>query len=237
MKLFQKNDYRPDVFHPYYFIRHMLLAEIKKNTTQLNGRILDFGCGSKPYMALFNYTEYIGLDFENEGHPHDHEVIDVFYDGKNIPFADEHFDSVLSTEVFEHVFSLDETLRELNRVLKPGGKMLFTCPFVWNEHEVPYDYARYTRFALAHLLQKNGFEVISHGKSGHFICTIHQLLNLYFFRKLASSICRFWLTNWMYKLLLVMPINVGGIVASFVLPKDKTLYLNNVVVAQKTKLP
>ena len=45
----------------------------------LNGVLLDFGCGSKPYSSLFKVDEYNGVDFENEGHPHDNEQIDIFF--------------------------------------------------------------------------------------------------------------------------------------------------------------
>jgi ubiquinone/menaquinone biosynthesis C-methylase UbiE len=119
---------------------------------------LDFGCGCKPYESLFsNASQYTGLDFESEGHPYANEKIDLFYDGKSIPFKNAHFDAVFSSEVFEHVFNLEEIIPELNRVMKKGGKILVTCPFVWNEHEVPIDYARYTLFALNHLFEKKRF--------------------------------------------------------------------------------
>ena len=98
---------------------------------------MDFGCGTKPYRTFFQVEEYVGVDFENPGHPHDNEQIDIFYDGKNIPLPDGYFDSVLSSEVFEHVFNIDEVLAEINRVMKSDGKLLITCPFAWNEHEVP----------------------------------------------------------------------------------------------------
>jgi len=148
MQYFQKNDFYPDYFHPYYFIRKGLADHIQLHASQIKGKLLDFGCGSKPYQSLFSVDEYIGIDFKNEGHPHDGDQIDFYYDGKTIPFEDNHFDSVLSTEVFEHIFNLGDVLNELNRVLKHGGKMLITCPFVWIEHEMPHDFARYTKFAL-----------------------------------------------------------------------------------------
>ena len=132
-----------------------MYKKIRQFAPQLQGRLLDFGCGTKPYRGLFtNVSEYIGLDFENEGHSHRNENIDVMYDGKTIPFADKHFDSVFSSEVFEHIFNLEQMIPELNRVMKKGAKLFVTCPFVWNEHELPNDYARYTQFALRHLLEK-----------------------------------------------------------------------------------
>jgi ubiquinone/menaquinone biosynthesis C-methylase UbiE len=113
-------DFSPGLSHPYYFIRRGILSGIRKFAPELNGKLLDFGCGSKPYRSLFNVTEYIGLDFPNPGHDHSKEDIDVLYDGKKIPFPDNYFDAVLCSEVFEHIFNLDGTVGEINRVLRPG---------------------------------------------------------------------------------------------------------------------
>ena len=199
----------------------------------MKGRLMDFGCGSKPYRSFFTVTEYIGVDFENEGHPHENEQIDVFYDGKNLPFENERFDSVLCSEVFEHIFNLDEILKEINRVMKKDGRLLITCPFVWNEHEVPYDYARYTKFALQSLLSQNGFEVVEYSKSGNFIIVICQLITLYFFNAFKGIWKKIFLFRWFYKFAFFLIPNVTGIILQKILPKNDTLYLNNVLVARK----
>ena len=61
--------FNPPLRSPYYFIRIELLKKVAEYATQLQGKLLDFGCGQKPYKSLFtNVSEYIGLDFENEGH-------------------------------------------------------------------------------------------------------------------------------------------------------------------------
>src|SRR5262245_61614066 len=92
--------FRPGLNNPFYFIRRALLEKVTQYAPQLNGKLLDFGCGSKPYQSLFTATsEYIGLDYEGEGHSHKDEHVDVFYDGRHIPFANESFDSVFSSEV------------------------------------------------------------------------------------------------------------------------------------------
>lgn len=226
-------DFSPGIFHPFYFIRNGLLKGISANTNLFHGKMLDFGCGSKPYRNLFNVNEYIGLDFENEGHPHTNEQIDVYYDGLTIPFPDKSFDCILCSEVFEHLFNLENTLKELNRVLKPGGYILITCPFVWNEHEKPYDYARYTLFALADLLERNNFEIIKKEKIGNFITTISQLIILYFNIIYIFKDSKILPLRWLYKFVFVLIPNILGLLINFILPKINSLYLNNLIVVRR----
>jgi SAM-dependent methyltransferase len=234
MQYFQKNDFYPDYFHPYYFIRRGLADKIKQQAAYMHGRLLDFGCGSKPYRHIFSVDEYIGVDFENEAHTHVDEQIDKYYDGKTIPFDNAYFDSILTTEVFEHVFNLEEVLSELNRVLKTNGKMLITCPFVWIEHEMPYDYARYTKYALEDILKRHHFKVISFEKSGNFVTTITQLYILYFFQNIYWKKChRNFLLRNLFKFFFVFIPNVCGAAANRILPKDFGMYLNNVLVVEK----
>jgi len=226
-------EFTPSFFHPYYFIRTQLLKSVKQHAHNLKGRLLDFGCGSKPYKELFSVEEYVGVDFVNEGHPHDNEQIDVYYDGKTIPFPDNSFDSILSSEVFEHVFNLPEILVELNRVLKPGGKILITCPFVWKEHELPHDYARYTLFALKDLLERNNFTVHITDKSGNFMQVISQLTVLYFYDTGYSVVKKIPVAREIFKFLFVFLPNLGGSIASKIFPSKNQLYFNNIVVAEK----
>ena len=68
-------------------------------------------------------------------------------------------------------------MSEFNRVLKQGGQLLLTTPFTWNEHEEPYDFARYTSFGITDLLQKHGFEMIRLHKTTTYFETICQLFN------------------------------------------------------------
>jgi SAM-dependent methyltransferase len=226
-------EFSTSLFHPYYFIRSRLLKSVSEQAHNLKGRLLDFGCGSKPYRSIIFVEEYIGVDFVNEGHPHDNEQIDVYYDGKTIPFPDNSFDSIFSSEVFEHIFNLPEILLELNRVLKPGGKILITCPFVWKEHELPHDYARYTVFALRDMLQKNNFIVRGTSKSGNFIQVISQLVVLYFYDTGYSKVKKIPILKQLFEFIFFFIPNLLGSIADKILPPKNQLYFNNIIVAEK----
>lgn len=226
-------EFNPGLSHPFYFIRRGLLNAIRENAGALNGRLLDFGCGSKPYQSLFRVDEYIGLDFEKTGHDHSNEQIDVYYDGKTIPFEAGHFDSVLCSEVAEHLFDLPSSLSEMNRVLKKGGRILITCPFVWGEHEVPYDYARYTKYALNDLLEKNGFQIVKFDKKGNFMEAITQMRALYFAGAFGTFFSKLSLPGRLIFKSAVFLINSWGMFKSWVLPARHELYLSNIIIAEK----
>jgi SAM-dependent methyltransferase len=229
-QLFQPN-FLSLFINPFFIIRNALSKAIKKESVHLTGKILDFGCGDKPYKSFFNHAiEYIGLDIENEGHSHEKEEIDVYYDGKTIPFENEYFDSVFSSEVFEHVFDIDPILDEIYRVLKKGGKMLISLPFIWNEHEEPNDFGRYTSFGIKHILDKHGFEVIRLTKTGHFAAVAAQLVPLYIYELISTKNKYF---NLLINFIFMSPFVIVGLLISSIMPRNRSLYFNNVVLAVK----
>jgi SAM-dependent methyltransferase len=216
--------------NPFFFIRKGLFKGIKTNAPVLTGVLLDFGCGRKPYQNLFNVQKYIGIDIEQSGHLHELSQIDVYYDGKHIPFENEYFDSVFCSEVLEHVFNIDEILAEINRVMKPEAMFLFTVPFIWGEHEKPYDFGRYTSFGIHYIMKKHGFEVQQLGKTCHFAEVIVQLCTLYIY-SLFQTKSRY--LNTIFTVIFISPINLIGLIIAWLLPKNYDLYHNNIVLAKK----
>tara|TARA_B100000787_G_scaffold170168_1_gene164513 strand:+ start:2977 stop:3702 length:726 start_codon:yes stop_codon:yes gene_type:complete len=217
--------------NPFYISRRGLLRGIRKHAKHISGgRLLDVGCGSKPYKGLLSVDEYIGLDIEKSGHDHSSSEVDVFYDGNVIPFDTDHFDHVFSSEVFEHVFNLDVLLLEINRVTKKGGTLLITLPFCWDEHEVPFDFARYSSFGIHSILEKHGYEIISSVKTTTYIGTIFQMMAAYVSQCILpeNRYARVALTPFC-----VMPLTIIGIVLSKLLPDNASFYLNNAVICRK----
>jgi SAM-dependent methyltransferase len=229
----KQQSFQPDFLSLFinslYLIRKPLYKHIRTFAPTLKGKLLDFGCGRKPYENLFTVNEYIGVDMEKTGHDHTNSKVDVFYDGKRLPFDNNSFDALFCSEVIEHIFNPDEILPELNRVMKPGARALITVPFCWNEHEVPYDYARYTSFGITHLLNKHGFRVLELKKSGNFVRVIFQLWALYFFEKLK----RFGRVGYAFSLFFIVPINLAGATIARIFPQNDSLYFNNIVLAEK----
>ncbi|MBU3675643.1 MAG: class I SAM-dependent methyltransferase [Chitinophagaceae bacterium] len=221
------------LYNPFYLVRKELYRGIEQHASNFSGHLVDLGCGTKPYKHLFtNLESYIGLDIEHSGNQDGKSEVDVYYDGHRFPFEDEQIDVVFSSETFEHIFNLPEILSEINRVLKPGGQLLFTCPFFWPEHEVPFDYARYTSFALRNLLKEKGFEVLAEKKTGHYLLVLWQARALYLYF-IINKIP--WLSS-LFFVLFITPCFMIGSLLNYVLPakmKRQDLYMNHVILAKK----
>ncbi|MGQ9820166.1 MAG: class I SAM-dependent methyltransferase [Candidatus Kapaibacteriales bacterium] len=228
----EKQNFNPGfvglIVNPFYIARKGLSEKIKSLSGEINGRILDVGCGTKPYLSFFNYTEYIGLEFDT-GIDSEKKEADYYYDGKTFPFEPASFDSVISNQVLEHVFEPKEFLSEIYRVLKPNGKLLLTVPFVWDEHEQPYDFARYSSFGLVYLFEQSGFKVLKQNKSVSNIAVIFQLLSGYFY-KISH---RKKILKWLFTLIIIFPLNLLGIILGKIFPDNNDLYLDNIILAQK----
>lgn len=215
--------------NPFYFARKYLSAAMINLSSEISGALLDVGCGTKPYRNIFNVKSYIGLDIDSSI-TRKRGIADDLYDGNKFPYANDAFDSILCNQVLEHVFNPNEFLQEINRVLRIGGKLLLTIPFVWDEHEQPYDYARYSSFGLSALLVKNGFVIQQHKKLGADASILFQLANAYLYK-----ITQHWprLAQLLFTATVMALINIIGVIAGKVLPGNPDLFLDHVVLAEK----
>ncbi len=216
--------------NPFYFARRGLFQNIKAVSKYIKGRVLDIGCGQKPYQYLFKVSKYIGIEVDSPDNRLSKEA-DCFYDSKVLPFNNGEFDSVIATEVFEHIFEPVEFILEINRVMKDNGTLLLTVPFIWDEHEQPFDYGRYTSFGIKSILEKHGFEILVQIKNLHDVRVIFQIINVYFYKILA-------IRKNVIKMVLFAPLfaffNILGLVFNLFLPKNVDLFLDNIVIARKS---
>ena len=147
-------------------------------------RILDYGCGVKPYRYVVEGVcrEYIGADIGENANA---EI--QLQPGELLPFEDESFDVVISSQVLEHVEEFDKYLNECNRVLRKGGLLFLSTHGTWQFHAAPYDFNRWTHLGLKSLLTRHGFEVIGCNPVLGQLAVPTQL-RLAFFESFANSI-------------------------------------------------
>lgn len=148
----------------------------------LKGRLIDIGCGIKPYKELLSsyVEEHIGVDLEDS--IHGKSEIDIFGTAYKIPVTSDSFDSVICTAVLEHLEEPELALKESYRVLKKGGYAIYSVPFIWHLHEEPRDFYRYSKHILEYLFNKTGFEVIELKALSGFWVTFGQLFVYYLYR-------------------------------------------------------
>lgn len=147
-------------YSPTYLEQDSLLSALEKVSREAGGgRLLDIGCGRRPYASLFtNVTHYVGIDLPSSPSI-GRDSPDVWASGLRLPFASGRFDVILCTQVLEHVPQPEQLVAEGLRVLRTGGQLILTAPQTWGLHEEPHDYYRFTRYGLRYLLESGGFEV------------------------------------------------------------------------------
>lgn len=175
----------PPWVRPWHFQWHAL-RELNRDLTRtlprLRGRVLDLGCGRKPYASLLAAAQqHIGCDIV------DGPKVDVLIAPEQpLPFADNAFDAVFSSQVFEHVADLDFTLREIRRVLKPEGLLVVSVPFLYQVHGIPHDYRRLSEYGATQLLK--GFSMQALYKQGAIGSTLAMLLLGWINTQLGSNV-------------------------------------------------
>ncbi|MFZ6718962.1 class I SAM-dependent methyltransferase [Undibacterium sp. Ji49W] len=197
------------------------------------GRLIDIGCGIKPYQKIFagHVTEHVGVDHELS--VHDKSNMDLLGTAYQIPVEDGSFDTAVCTAVLEHLEEPELALKECFRVLRPGGYAIYSVPFIWHLHEEPRDFYRFTKYGLEHIFKKAGFVIVELEALSGFWVTFGQLFvyNLYRFNRgplrwfrivdalgLLVQACAFLLDKldkteqwtWMYLVVAQKPENPGA---------------------------
>ena len=222
-------------FHPGFWAYRTIYQSIASCASEAHGVLLDVGCGLKPYARLFTdrLEAHIGLEYGPESVYRGHKA-DIFGDVAALPVASDSVDTVLCTEVLEHLEDPQAALREFFRVLKDGGLLMVTAPFAYPVHD-ERDYFRYSAKGLRSLLERAGFELVRVQPLTGTGRTLALLTNIYLIE------IGFTWTKWLYPLgVFLRPalwglaavINLVGGLADLLLPSEH-LAFNHFSVARK----
>ncbi len=192
--------------------------------------VLDLGCDHKPYFPLFaRYARrYVGLDVAKTT-----KEVDVVGGASAPPFRDGRFDAVVCSQVLEHVPDPLATLKEIARVLKPGGRVLLSTHGTFIYHPHPTDFWRWTQEGLRKVFEDSGcfdeIELHANGGTGHCLAYL-------FATYVYLGMKRKWQRP--IRKLIIPVVNCGGLVLGRLLrrfdhPEPHSLISNFLVVARR----
>ena len=131
------------------------------------GQVIDLGCGDKPYQSYCRGRKYLGVD--KRGGDIQGDIFELNR-GKN------RADTVICTQVVEHVPDPGRLFKLAYDLLKPKGHLILTAPFVWPLHDEPHDYWRFSPYGLKQLSRQAGLTIVSCQPLGGYLALIWQLV-------------------------------------------------------------
>lgn len=158
--------------------------------SHVHGRVLDLGAGMAKYKEVIkkNAIDYIACDVKKN------ENIDTVCDVTNLNFPPESFNTVISTQVFEHIDNPFTVAKEIKKVLKIGGNAIITAPFMFPYHADPKDNFRFSREGLEEIFRSLGFEIIDSGIYGGFFMVISEMIHFSWFNPYKNKSGRLFST-------------------------------------------
>lgn len=146
--------------HPQWLVFRSEPDWFRRIGARARGRVVDVGCGRQRVRAFLSPDcDYLSTDHPGIGVEWYGSRPRVFCDAAALPFADATVDTVLLLDVLEHVGRAPQALAEVARVLRPGGELVISVPFLYPIHDAPQDFRRWTRHGLEREAAERGLAV------------------------------------------------------------------------------
>jgi len=167
-------------------VQHLIDTEVRLVSQRLqDGQIvLDAGAGEAKHKRYFKRGRYLALDAGYGDAAWDYSGLDIRGDLEHIPLRNDSIDCILCMVVLEHTRDPRRVLLEFARVLKTGGSLVTVVPFLWEEHQIPHDYFRFTRYGVRSLFESSPFRIDLLSPMGGFfwVCARRSISLLTFFQ-------------------------------------------------------
>lgn len=236
---YKKSQFEPNLWsyisNPFCISRNSIYYALKALRNSTFQKVLDVGCGTKPYQDFFSTENYIGLEYDT-ARSRTTSKADFFYSDNVFPFENDEFDLVLCSQVLEHVEEPLIFIKEIKRVMKNGGTLILTAPFCWDEHEQPYDFLRFSSFGMKKIFENEGFSILEQKKLTVGVLCLTQLITGHVYKLFCHNIKNSLFQKIVRRIVLyfiICPINVSGMILSKVLPRNDEIYLDNLIVVKK----
>jgi len=222
-------------FHTAFWVQKRIGDAIAAHAHLAHGVLLDVGCGLKPYEKFFApyVKKYYGTEYSPESGFRGNRA-DVAGDASAMPFASESVDTILCTEVLEHVAHPEKVIEEFARILKPDEIIITTAPFFYPIHD-SFDFFRYTDEGIAVIMRRHGLEIEKIEPLSGTGLTVALMFNFYLFD------LGFMWTKWMYPIglvlrpvlwLLICLVNLLGWIMEKAIP-SKQMAFNHLTIGKK----
>ena len=169
---------RGTIIHPqwlsdrFHLLSRTTLGEIS------NAVVVDVGCGrSDNCRWLGQHNILYRLDYPATNGRYENAP-DIYGDACRLPVKTATIDAILMLEVLEHVADAEAALDEIRRVLRPGGKIYLSVPFIYPLHDQPFDYRRFTIYGLRQMLKNRGLHIEREIQHGNSLIVALQVFNL-----------------------------------------------------------
>lgn len=245
MKIIKVWDIIKDVFgntilHPQFFMIRGEVQSVEKTLPKLKGKVLDIGCGRQLLKKSVQEAgcEYIGLD-----HPtvskRQRSIIapDILADIESIPLRNGSIDSILLFMVIEHAPHPLSALKEINRILKKGGRIFMNTTENYPGHDLPSDYFRFRMSGLISLFNETGFRVTQKFSWGNIFQSNALNLNVLILQEIKGLSIELGMPLTLVILTAVYPLMlIFNLLAYILSPLDfkHSLRIGNFLIAEKT---
>lgn len=185
-----KSDGNYTIFHPQWLTTRSLQRSIKHVCSYANGTLLDIGCGNKIYYQDFvtYVAKYLSIDFPTTAKKLDlQELPDIAGDVLALPVKNAALDTVLMTQVLEHVPEPGQAIAEISRVLRKDGVLILSFPVIYWVHGEPYDFFRYTLYGIKHILKTHQLTIEKVEPQGYFWTTLGSMFASFLFYDLIPT--------------------------------------------------
>lgn len=160
------------IIHNHTYQVKRFIKSVADKYDKKGKKIIDIGAGTCPYKKYFRQSQYFSQDLKNNPQ----KTIDFVGNADSIPVKNNRFDYILCLQVLEHIKEPHLIFKEFHRILKPGGKLFLTTHMAFEEHMVPYDYFRFTRYGLKYFAETTGFKTIKiKPQGGRFIVLAREI--------------------------------------------------------------